>query len=173
MSSSSACTPANSIPSTTRRIFARRSCGTTSNIPWSTTPITKSGTATVAQLAQLTSDRSGRKCRSRARWRNRIRYAQRVFPKSIAVLPSKHHLLDERPVQFDLERDKAAATPLRFPGEDFSRRTRRSALHCRQQSQPRYRGIARWQDIGGDWHRSGARKVDGDFPTAQFDHPQG
>jgi sugar lactone lactonase YvrE/thiol-disulfide isomerase/thioredoxin len=90
------------------------------------------------------------------------------------VLPyyRQHHLLDERPVQFDLERDKAAATPLRFPGKILADEPG-GRLFIADSNHNRVVVASldgKLQQVIGSGKIG---RTDGDFRTAQFHHPQG
>ncbi len=125
------------------------------------------------QLAELAGDRSGRQPGGRATAAKSISpRSTRFFKKALPYYRQKG-VLNEKPIHFDLERNKAAANAAALSGKDSGRRSRQPAVHCRQQSQSHRRGLARWQVANRHRQRRTSVSADGDFATAQFNHPQG
>ena len=90
------------------------------------------------------------------------------------VLPyyRQHHLLDERPVHFALERNKAAATPLRYPGKILADEAG-GRLFIADSNHNRIVVASldgKLQQVIGSGEIG---RNDGNFITAQFHHPQG
>jgi len=81
-------------------------------------------------------------------------------------------LIDEKPLKFDLESAKAAATPLRFPGKILADEAG-GRLFIADSNHNRI-VVARLDGTLVATIGSGASgQQDGDFASAQFDHPQG
>jgi thiol-disulfide isomerase/thioredoxin len=83
----------------------------------------------------------------------------------------QHHLLDEQPVRFDLEKDKTAHTPLLYPGKILADRGGRLFIADSNHNRIVVTSLdGKSQLVVG----SGAiGQKDGDFGTAEFHHPQG
>jgi DNA-binding beta-propeller fold protein YncE len=84
----------------------------------------------------------------------------------------QHHLLDEQPVRFDLEKDKTAKTPLSYPGkiladEQGGRLFIADSNHNRIVVTSLDGKVQSVIGSGAVGHK------DGDFGTAEFHHPQG
>ena len=93
------------------------------------------------------------------------------FKKALPYYRQKG-VLNEKPIHFDLERTKAVQTPLRYPGKILADEAG-NRLFIADSNHNRIvvaSLIGKLQSVIG----SGAiGKADGDFATAQFNHPQG
>jgi thiol-disulfide isomerase/thioredoxin len=98
-----------------------------------------------------------------------------VFDEVIGKLAAFHRAkgtLDETPVSFALERSKAAATPLRFPGKLLAD-VASDRLYVSDSNHNRI-VVSTLDGKLVDVFGSGAiGQADGDYGTATFDHPQG
>jgi sugar lactone lactonase YvrE len=94
------------------------------------------------------------------------------FFKSALPYYRERKLLDLRPIKFDLERDKVAKTPLRFPGKVLADEAGKR-LFIADSNHNRI-VIASLDGQLLDTIGSGAiGRKDGGYADAQFDHPQG
>jgi sugar lactone lactonase YvrE len=94
------------------------------------------------------------------------------FFKSKLPYYRERKLLNTRPIKFDLERDKAARTPLRFPGKILTDELGRRLFIA----DSNHNRIVITSLDGKLIETIGAGvigRADGDFKTAQFHHPQG
>jgi thiol-disulfide isomerase/thioredoxin/DNA-binding beta-propeller fold protein YncE len=96
----------------------------------------------------------------------------RDFLKSVLPYYQQNKLLDAKPIKFDLEASKATATPLRFPGKVLAHEGS-SRLFIADSNHNRIVVT----DLDGKLLETIGNGIagnsDGNFTTAQFDHPQG
>ncbi len=94
------------------------------------------------------------------------------FFKSVLPYYAEQKLLDEKPLKFDLEASKAAKTPLRFPGKVLAdEASQRLFVADSNHNRIVVSSLdGKILDIIGT---GVAGRSDGNFATAQFDHPQG
>ncbi len=94
------------------------------------------------------------------------------FFKSVLPYYRENKLLDEKPIKFDLEASKAAKTPLRFPGKVLAdEKSQRLFIADSNHNRIVVSSLSgQVQDIIGT---GVAGRSDGNYTTAQFDHPQG
>lgn len=94
------------------------------------------------------------------------------FFKTVLPYYRENKLLNEEPIKFDLERDKASKTPLRFPGKLLADE-KSNRLFIADSNHNRI-VIASLDGKLIETIGSGAMgRNDGDYRSAQFDHPQG
>lgn len=96
---------------------------------------------------------------------------EQVVDRLIAYHKSKG-TLDETPVRFDLERKKAAPTPLRFPGKILVDEARRQ-LVVSDSNHNRLVICSLEGELVDVIGTSAIGKKDGGYAEAEFDHPQG
>jgi sugar lactone lactonase YvrE len=94
------------------------------------------------------------------------------FFKSVLPYYRQQKLLDERPIKFDLARDKAARTPLRFPGKVLADEAG-GRLFIADSNHNRIVVTTLEGKLVAIIGAGTIGKADGDFSAAQFDHPQG
>ncbi len=94
------------------------------------------------------------------------------FFKSVLPFYAANKLLDEKPLKFDLEAAKAAKTPLRFPGKVLAdEKSQRLFVSDSNHNRIVISSLSgQVTDIIGT---GVAGRTDGNYTTAQFDHPQG
>ena len=94
------------------------------------------------------------------------------FFKSVLPYYRQQKLLDERPIKFDLARDKATRTPLRFPGKVLADEAG-ERLFIADSNHNRIVVTTLEGKLVAIIGTGAVGKADGDFTVAQFDHPQG
>lgn len=94
------------------------------------------------------------------------------FFKSVLPFYAENKLLDEKPIKFDLEASKATKTPLRFPGKVLAdEASQRLFIADSNHNRIVVSSLSgQVQEIIGT---GVAGRSDGNYTTAQFDHPQG
>ncbi|MCC7087454.1 MAG: redoxin domain-containing protein [Pirellulales bacterium] len=94
------------------------------------------------------------------------------FMKQALPYYRQRKLLDERPVYFDLERQKATQTPLRFPGKILADE-QGGRLFIADSNHNRIIVASLSGQLQYTIGSGEIGRADGDFKVAQFNHPQG